>query len=66
VSEAISGKPSIPPFGLSTVTSPSDPMTYRSIQVLKKLGSAGTSFSILQATAQRAHPMHFCGSTPMA
>ncbi len=50
---------------LSTATSPSFLITYRSIQVRKKKGSAGTSFSALQASTHRLQPMHLSTSTPI-
>src|SRR3970282_1712001 len=50
---------------LSTTTSPSFLITYRSTQVLKKNGSCGTSFSALQASTHRLQPMHLSISIPM-
>src|SRR3989338_9693346 len=58
LSAGSSGNPSIPPFGLSTLVSPSVEMTYLSTHVLKYMGSFGTLFSFLQASAQRPQPMH--------
>ena len=52
-------KPSIPPFGDTISTVPSFLTVYCSIQVRKKNGSLGTSFSLLQALAQDPHPIHF-------
>src|SRR6266508_4909810 len=50
---------------LSTTTSPSFLITYRSIHVRKKNASCVTSFSALHASTHRLQPMHLSISMPM-